>query len=160
MTKYLIFDRDKDLTDAPAYGSSEAIACEIASIVDMRELAERDYMAVPVDSPKATMAAIKSIPKMSIEITQQHATAWSDDARGLVENFYSLREVIDNAYSMILDAVEDLETSFESSLVFEGTNLIDGIDTDNAFQFLNLSTEHELVGRLSERFNIQRFSDL
>ena len=159
MTKYLIFQRDKDPTSSPAYGSSAAIACEIASIVEMKELPEQHYIAVPIDSPKATMATIKSIPKMSIEITQQQVTAWSEDARGLVENFYSLREVIDNAYSMILDAVEDLESSFESSRVFEGTNLIDGIDTDNAFQFLNLSTEHELISRLSEKFNIQRFSD-
>lgn len=155
MIKYLIFNNDKTAGNTNPPGSAEEVACDIARTVEMEGNGKEAFIAYPADSPQATFEALKSPPRFSIGLDQKKIDEWINDAEPLLEKIYSVHDALGGAYSMIMDAIDDLDNGFEESKLFKGVALTNEMDIDRAFEYLESPSEYEYASRVIQAFDVQ-----
>lgn len=157
MTKYLIFKNDPASGKLNAPGSPEQVACDIARAVDMEGAPPNAYIVFPADSPAATFEALKDTPRFSIELDQTKIDLWLNEAEPLLEKIYSVHDALGNAYGIIMDAVSELESDFESSEYFHDLELTVDMEIDRAFEYIENPSEYLYAEKLQEVFDVKVF---
>ena len=159
MTKYLIFKNDPASGKLNAPGSPEQVACDIARVIAMDGAPPNAYIVFPADSPAATFEALKDSPRFLIELDKSKIELWLNEAEPLLEKIYSVHDALGNAYGIIMDAVSELESNFESSEHFHDLELTVDMEIDRAFEYIENPSEYSFAEKLQEVFDVKVFEN-
>jgi hypothetical protein len=157
MSRYLVFvnaDKSgKDLkSDTPEY-----VACEIASVLGHDGFSVSDFTACLENTPEATMATLKSLPKFSLALDEERIEKWTDFLMPMHERITNVIDAIGEAYSILFDSVNDLADHCEEDDNFSEINRIGRKDFEYAFEYLQEPDETEFADRIEEIYEINRF---
>jgi hypothetical protein len=156
MSKYLVFKSDPASGKSNAPGSPEDVACDIACFIEMDGNPKAAFIAFPADSPQATLEAIRCAPRFSVALDQKKIDVWMNDARSILKKIYDIEDCIEDSYSDIMSALDELEYEIKYCLAFRNIDLVSEINVWNAFEDIEKPTDHDLSRYVSEYFEIER----
>ena len=108
MTKYLVFKNQPGSGQTNVPGSSEEMACTIATVVSQDALPKDFYIAYPLENPHSTWESMKDAAKFSVEIDDERAELWEKEIFPLTGLAEKIDEAIGDAYSAIVYAAQAL----------------------------------------------------
>ncbi len=157
MERYLVFfSEDKSRKDLKPE-SPEYVACEIASVLEEDGLSNKCFTACIENTPEATMATLKSLPKFSIALDKERVEKWNGYLMPMHEKIKSVIDAIDQAYSIVFETVNELQDLCEQDENFSDINRIGRKDFEYAFEYLQAPDEYEFADRIEEMYEITRF---
>jgi hypothetical protein len=159
MIKYLVFKNDPSGGKFSAPGSPEDIACDIARVVEMDGNSKYSFIAYAENSSEATFAAIKSLPRFSVELDQAKINTWITDAEPMLRSIFFTHESIDEAYSTIRVAIDKLIKDQDKSIVCQDFDVLGECDLDRAFDALIRPNEYLYAEHIAEYFGVQVFEN-
>jgi hypothetical protein len=155
MTKYLVFINDPKGNQKNEPGSREEMACEIAQVVGMDSLHKDYYIAFPVENPKANFESIKELAKCSVEIDDRRADMWLNEIHHIRQQIDNLDNAMSDAYSMIYDAVEKMNSTCKKSKHFKNIKIGRNFGLDHAFEQLDNTSEYDVISTIEEIFEVE-----
>ena len=156
MTKYLIFNNDSSTGKSNKPGSPEAVACDIARVVDMDESDMDDYIAYSADMPKATFEVLKRLPIYSIELTKEKIDSWNNDALRIFEQIENLKQNVEDSRESLSDAVQALASDARYSELFNEVDFESQITFDGVFDSMVQRSEYIFSKTIKVMFGIKR----
>ena len=157
MSRYLVFvNADKSgkgfKADTPEY-----IACEIASVLGHDGFSVTNFTACLENTPEATMATLKSLPKFSLALDEERIEKWTNYLMPMHEKITNVIDAIGEAYSIVFDSVNDLADHCEEDESFSEINCIGRKDFEYAFEYLQEPDLNEFTDRVEEIYEIKIF---
>jgi len=157
MKRYLVFVNPDKLSKVMESETPEYVACEIASVLGSDGFPVSQFTACLENTPEATMATLKSLPKFSIALDAERIEKWTNYLMPMHERITNVIDAIGEAYSMVSDTVNDLEDHCEQDENFSDINRIGRKDFECAFEYLQAPDEMEFADRIEEMYEINRF---
>ena len=157
MERYLVFFSEDESSKDLKPESPEYVACEIASVLEEHGLSNRSFTACLENTPEATMATLKSLPKFSIALDKDRVKKWNSYLMPMHEKIKSVIDAIDQAYSIVFETVNELQDLCEQDENFSDINHIGRKDFEYAFEYLQAPDEYEFAERIEEMYEITRF---
>lgn len=156
MTKYLVFKKEKTSVKSNAPGSPEDIACDIACFVEMDGNPKTAFIAFPADSPQATFETIRCAPRFSINLDKRKIKTWVNDARSILKKIYDIEDCIEDSFSDIMSAIDELEYEIKHSSAFRNIDLLSEVNICSAFEDIEKPTDHDFSHYVSSYFEVER----
>ena len=156
MTKYLIFSNDLSTGKRNKPGTPEAVACDIARVVDMDESDMDDYIAYSADLPEATFEVLKRLPIYSIELTKEKIDSWNNDALRIFEQIENLKQNVEDSRESLSDAVQALASDARYSELFNEVDFESQITFDGVFDSMLQRSEYIFSKTIKIKFGIKR----
>ena len=157
MTKYLIFNNSPSSGKSNVPGSPEDIACDIARVIENEGNSKKRFISYPAKSTDATFASLHEAPRYAVELNQMKMNAWINDALPLLAKIYNLNDIIDQAYSDIMQAANDLDNDLKVSSVCHDLDLISDMSIDYGFESISRPNEYDFSQHIVEYFDIEVF---
>ena len=160
MSKYLVFQNDPAAGKFNTPGSPEDIACDIVCFIEMNGNPKTEFIAFPADSPQATLEAIRCGPRFSVNLDKKKIEIWTNDTKKILTKIYDIEDCIEDSYSEILSALDDLEQEIKRSSAFRDIDLLSEINVWGEFEEIEKPTDHDFSKYVSEYFEVERIDCL
>jgi len=155
MMKYLVFKNDRTSGKSNVPGSPEDIACEIACFVEGDGNPKTAFIAYPSETPEATFATLKLVPRFAITLDAVRMNVWLKQARPLIREIEKVEEIVNNAYADISEAMEDLARKIKFSPSFEHVDLMSEVNVDAAFDDMGSPSKYDFSHYVSDYFEVK-----
>jgi hypothetical protein len=156
MIKYLVFKNEPSSGKSNVLGSPEDVACDIAGFVEGDGNPKTAFIAFPAETPEATFATLKLVPRFSVALDQKKIDVWTNDANNILNKIHHIDRLIEDSYLDIMGAIDQLEYAIKKSAAFQGIDILSEIDIWSAFEEMEKPTDHDFSRYVSEYFEVER----
>ena len=155
MTKYLIFQNQRENIQLNLPGSREEMACAITKVILQEATPADQYFAYASFNPNATIETLKGNAKFSVEIDAERAEIWQTEIVPLTKFSEAIDHAFYEAYSAISKAAWDFDKACEESQHFRSVSVFDSLSLDAAMDILENFTPTEISEKVEEVFEFK-----
>jgi hypothetical protein len=155
MTKFLVFKNNRESGMSNIPGSPEDLACEIACFVEGDDNSKTAVIAFPSETPEATFATLKLVPRFILSLDTFRMNVWLREAKPLIRKIASVREIFENAHADLNGAMEDLALKIQFCPSFKHISLTTEVNVDFGFHEMGSVSQHNFAHYVSDYFEVR-----